>query len=191
MARARIPVRICRLLYGKWPEGEEIMASNKKVIKIFEYALNQEETGKGFFQSSLQRMGVGAAVSAFRQLIEEEEKHIAFINQILDDLRQGREPEFAEPKDLEPTNFFDARAKSEFLDKCVEGSMVPDVTVFNTAWLIEKDLSEFYEKMAGQTEGKAKEALLMLSQWEKGHEKFFREFRDKLSDVYSRMPWGG
>jgi rubrerythrin len=69
--------------------------------------------------------------------------------------------------------------------------MVPDVTVFNTAWLIEKDLSEFYEKMASQTEGTAKNAFLMLAKWEKGHEKFFKEFRDKLSDVYSKMPWGG
>ena len=31
----------------------------------------------------------------------------------------------------------------------MEGSMVPDVTVFNTAWLIEKDISEFYARMAG------------------------------------------
>ncbi len=69
--------------------------------------------------------------------------------------------------------------------------MVPDVTVFNTAWLIENDLSEFYGKMADLTEGIAKEALLMLSSWEKGHEKFFRDFRDKLSEVYSKMPWGG
>ena len=57
-----------------------------------------------------------------------------------------------------------------------------------TACLIEKDLSEFYERMDNQTKGKAKEALLMLSQWEKGHEKFFREYRDKLSEVYSKMP---
>lgn len=69
--------------------------------------------------------------------------------------------------------------------------MVPDITVFNTAWLIEKDLSEFYEKMAQKAEGPAKDALLMLSQWEKGHEKFFREFRDKLNEVCSQMPWGG
>ena len=68
---------------------------------------------------------------------------------------------------------------------------MPDVTVFNTAWLIEKDLSEFYERMASQTEGKAKQALEMLSRWEKGHEIFFRKYRDKLSDMYSQMPWGG
>ena len=92
---------------------------------------------------------------------------------------------------METTDYFDERAKSEFLQQCLEGSMVPDVTVFNTAWLIEKDLSEFYEKMANQTEGKAKEALKMLSDWEKGHERFFREYRDKLTEVYSKMPWGG
>ena len=71
------------------------------------------------------------------------------------------------------------------------GHEMPDVTVFNTAWLIEKDLSEFYAKMAEQTEGRTKEALTMLSDWEKEHERFFREFRDKLSEVYSQMPWGG
>ncbi|NIS60899.1 MAG: hypothetical protein GTO13_09420 [Proteobacteria bacterium] len=69
--------------------------------------------------------------------------------------------------------------------------MVPDVAVFNTAWLIEKDLSEFYEKMANNAEGQAREALMMLSEWEKVHEEFFREYRDKLSEIYSKMPWGG
>lgn len=169
------------------------MATNEQLIKIFEYALNQEQTGKGFFEFSLRRMGVGAAVSAFKRLIEEEEKHIYFINRILADLKKGQELEPANLKSavLEPTNYFDERAKSEFLQQCVEGSMVPDVTVFNTAWLIEKDLSEFYDKMAHQTDGKASEALAMLSAWEKGHETFFRQYRDKLSEVYAQMPWGG
>jgi rubrerythrin len=169
------------------------MSMDEKLIKIFEYALNQEQTGKGFFQYSLERMGVGAAVSAFKQLIQEEEKHIVFINNILADLRKGEEvrPESLKSIAMGPTNYFDDRAKSEFLQQCVDGSMVPDVTVFNTAWLIEKDLSEFYENMAAQTEGKAKEALMMLSHWEKGHELFFRTYRDKLSEAYSRMPWGG
>jgi hypothetical protein len=36
---------------------EENMSSHENLIKIFEYALQQEETGKSFFQNSLQRMG--------------------------------------------------------------------------------------------------------------------------------------
>jgi rubrerythrin len=169
------------------------MSADEKLIKIFEYALNQEQTGRSFFEVSVERMGIGAAVSAFKQLIKEEERHIDFINTILEDLRKGEEvkPESLKSVAMEPTNFFDDRSKSEFLQQCLEGSMVPDVTVFNTAWLIEKDLSEFYENMAAQTEGKAKDALMMLSRWEKAHETFFRTFRDKLSEAYSRMPWGG
>jgi rubrerythrin len=169
------------------------MPVNERLIKIFEYALNQEETGKSFFQHSLGRMGVGSAVSAFKRLIEEEEKHILFIKKILEDLRGKEEIELPNEKEigLEATNYFDERARSEFLQQCIEGSMVPDVTVFNTAWLIEKDLSEFYERMANNTEGKAKEALTMLSRWEKEHEGFFREYRDALSETYSKMPWGG
>jgi uncharacterized protein YhfF len=31
----------------------------------------------------------------------------------------------------------------------------------------------------------------MLARWEKAHEKFFKEYRDKLSTVYAGMPWGG
>ena len=169
------------------------MTANQNLIKIFEYALNQEETGKSFFETSLKRMGWGAALSAFHELIKEEEQHIHFINDILDGLKKGNLDTLPGGKghDLHPTNFFDERAKSEFLQQLLYESMVPDITVFSVAWLIEKDLSEFYEKMANQTEGKAKEALQMLAEWEKGHERFFREFRDKLTEVYSKMPWGG
>jgi len=169
------------------------MANHDMLIKIFNYALHQEETGKIFFQNSLQRMGIGAARSAFERLIEEEEKHILFIKNIIESLGRGGSIELPNKKGVisEPTNFFDERARSEFLQQCLEGSMVPEVTIFNTAWLIEKDLNEFYEKMANQTEGKAKEALLMLSHWEKGHEIFFREYRDRFSEIYSKMPWGG
>ncbi|MBC8418393.1 MAG: hypothetical protein H8E10_07360 [Desulfobacterales bacterium] len=69
--------------------------------------------------------------------------------------------------------------------------MIPDVTVFNTAWLIEKDLSEFYERMTGNAQGPSVAALKMLASWEKAHEKFFKEYRDKLTETYSKMPWGG
>jgi rubrerythrin len=169
------------------------MPASQKLKRIFEYALNQEKTGISFFQSSLDRMAVGAAISAFERLIREEERHIRFITRILKGLEKDGEVdlEAASEVDLEPTNYFDDRARSEFLEQCVEGSMIPDVTVFNTAWLIEKDLSEYYAKMAEKTDGKAREALTMLSNWEKEHERFFREFRDQLSEVYAQMPWGG
>ena len=69
--------------------------------------------------------------------------------------------------------------------------MVPDITIFNVAWLIEKDLREFYEKMVNQTEGYAKEAFTLLADWERGHERFFRDYRDKLIEICSQLSWGG
>ena len=169
------------------------MSKPEGLIKIFEYALNQEETGKAFFQNSLQRLGVGSAVSAFERLIKEEEKHIEFLNRLIAEVKAGKKIGLADVDEvvLKPTDYFDARARSEFLQRCVEGSMVPDVTVFNLAWLIEKDLSEFYQAMAKKTEGEAKLALSLLADWESSHEKFFRQFRDILSETYGRMPWGG
>ena len=118
---------------------------------------------------------------------------MAFISGILKELKAEGQINLEEIKNvaLEPTNYFDERARVEFLEQCIEGSMVPDVTVFNTAWLIEKDLSDFYAKMAEKVDGKPKDALLMLSKWEMEHEKFFRDFRDKLSEIYANMPWGG
>jgi len=93
------------------------MSKNENLIKIFEYALNQEETGKAFFEHSLERMGMGAAISAFKRLIEEEQRHILFINQILKDLKAGEEIKPTEIREmvLEPTDYFDAREKTEFL----------------------------------------------------------------------------
>lgn len=169
------------------------MDHRENLIRIYEFALNQEHTGKDFFESSLSRMGIGPAVSAFKRLVVEEQKHIDFINAILENLRSGNDPDIPATVDIEPEvqNFFNTRAKSEFLEKCLYESMVPDVTVFNTAWLIEKDLSDFYTRMAGATEGQASKALNMLAGWEKRHEEFFREYRDALSDAYARMPWGG
>ena len=169
------------------------MPGNSNVIKIFEYALNQERTGINFFRQSLQRMGIGAAVTALQRLILEEEGHIAFISGILEELRRGHDIDLDDLKDIaiEPTDYFDARARTEFLEQCVHGSMIPDVTVFNTAWLIERDLSDFYSKMAQKVEGAPKSALDMLSKWEAEHEKFFREYRDRLSATYAEMPWGG
>jgi rubrerythrin len=162
-------------------------------MRIFEYALNQELTGLSFFESSIERMGMGSAVGAFERLIEEERRHIAFIRSILAKLKRDGEAEAAPPEeyDLEATDYFDERAKEEFLEQCVTESMVPDVTVFNTAWLIEKDLSEFYARMAEKTSGKARKALEMLAGWEARHERFFREYRDKLTEIYADMPWGG
>jgi rubrerythrin len=165
------------------------MARNKQFIKIFEYALNQEKNGVSFFKNSLKQLQISSAKNAFKRLIEEEEKHIDFIERILKGLRAGPVLQTINVKDLsiKKRNFFGKKAKSEFQKQFKDDSMLPDVAIFNAAWLIERDISEFYTKMANQTGGEAKKAFEMLAKWEMGHEAFFREYRDKLLLMYSDM----
>jgi rubrerythrin len=164
------------------------------LVPVFELALQQEKTGMTFFQSAMTRLGDSAAVSAFKRLIDEEQNHIEFISGILADLRAGGavKPESLETYLSQTGNFFEERARAELLERSLEGSMVPDLTVFNTAWLIERDLSEFYAAMAGKAgPGEPQKAFQMLADWEKTHERLFRGFRDRLFAEYQSMPWGG
>ena len=100
------------------------MVNDAKLEKIFEYALNQEKTGMSFFLNSIERMGVGAAVTALKRLVEEERKHIAFVQSIINDLKLGNKIDLSMAQDpgLIPTDYFDQRARSEFLEQCVQGS---------------------------------------------------------------------
>jgi rubrerythrin len=59
------------------------------------------------------------------------------------------------------------------------------------AYLIERDFAEFYEIAAQQAEGGAKQVLEMLAQWERGHERLFKQFHDQAFAEYAEMPWGG
>ena len=163
------------------------MTQNKQLIKIFEYALTQEKNGMNFFQNALKQLEISATKNVFKRIIEEEEKHVEYIERILKGLKQGPTLEASDfkVKSLKKTQFFDKKTRTEFIKQFKEGSQLPDVAIFNTAWLLEKDISEFYANMASQTEGEAKKALGMLAQWERGHEEFFREYRDRLLKVYS------
>jgi rubrerythrin len=49
------------------------------IRKIYEYALQREYEGKRFFEQNADRLSHAAAVGAFKQLAQEEQKHIEFI----------------------------------------------------------------------------------------------------------------
>jgi rubrerythrin len=162
-----------------------------KVRKIYEYALQREREGKNFFESNAERMSHAAAVGIFRRLANEEQKHIEFIESLLEALDSDHKADSNFAAELEKADLFLQRAKSEMLDQTVMESMVPDLPILRMAYLIERDFSEFYEMAASKTGGDAKEALTMLAKWERGHEELFRELHDEIFKEYAEMPWGG
>ena len=120
------------------------------IHKIYEYALQREYEGKRFFEQNAERLNNAAAVSAFKKLAAEEQKHIEFIQNQLDLLGQGRDSNTEFGVALQKEGFFSQRAISEDIEQTVNEAMVADLPVLRMAYLIEHDLAEFYEKAASK-----------------------------------------
>jgi rubrerythrin len=161
------------------------------IKKIYEYALQCEYEGKRFFEENAARLNHAAAVEAFKQLALEEAKHIEFIQVQIDALNKGNSADIAMGEALEKEGFFTQRAESEMLEQTLIEAMVPDLPVLRMAYLIERDFAEFYEMAAGKVKGDAKEVLKMLADWERGHERYFKQLHDQAFEDYAQMPWGG
>ena len=160
------------------------------VKKAYQYALQREHEGKSFFQNNAERMSHAAASSIFRRLADEEQKHIEFIEMLLRRL-DSDQAEDSPAIDLAQEDRFAQRAESEMLDQTIIESMVPDVAVLRTAYLIERDFAEFYEMAASRAEGDARDALRALASWERAHERLFKDLHDRIFEMYAGMPWGG
>lgn len=158
--------------------------------RVYEYALQREQEGKSFFESNARRMSHAAASGIFQQLATEEQKHIEFIESLLRSL-EGGDSSGPGSALLEQVDRFAQRAESEALDQTVIESMIPDVAILRMAYLIERDLAEFYEQSAEQAGGEAGEALAALARWERGHERLFKDLHDRAFQEYAEMPWGG
>ncbi|MFO7584367.1 MAG: ferritin family protein [Anaerolineales bacterium] len=159
-----------------------------KLEKILEYALEREYEGKRFFVENAERLQNAAARSAFLAIAAEEQKHIDFIAAQIAALNAGVTPQQPETPE---SAFFADRAESQNIIDSVAESMVADLPVLRMAYLIERDFAEFYQAAAGKAEGQAKEILTMLSRWESGHEKLFKQMHDQAFEKYAEMPWGG
>ena len=158
------------------------------ITKILEYALEREYEGKRFFTENAERLHHAAAVSAFKAIAEEEQRHIEFISAQLAALDAGVT---AQTLELPKAGFFADRAESESITDTVNESMVADLPVMRMAYLIERDFAEFYHMAATKSEGEAKKILEMLAKWESGHERLFKKMHDDLFEKYAEMPWGG
>ena len=161
------------------------------IRKVYLYALHREFEGKRFFVENADRLNNPVAASAFKNLAIEEQKHIEFIQSLLDAVDRSDAPPSISSSELNEAGFFSQRLASEAIDQTVYEAMVPDLPVLRMAYLIERDFAEFYEMAAYNADGAARQALQMLARWERGHEKLFKQFHDQAYQAYSQMPWGG
>lgn len=161
------------------------------VAKVLSYALEREREGFAFFSGHAEKAQHAAVVGVFRRLAAEEEGHIRFIEHLVA-THAGESPSAAEPMaTAHDGSFFSERAVSEMIEQTTVEAMVPDLPVLRMAFLIERDLAEFYDSTAARAEGETRQALQRLAGWEREHERLFRTLHDRVFAEYSGMPWGG
>jgi rubrerythrin len=78
-------------------------------------------------------------------------------------------------------------AEMEAIDQSTTEAMVLDLPVLGMEYLIERDFAKFYETTAQKSVGEAREVLLSLSEWERGHERLFKLFYDRAFASYTQI----
>lgn len=161
------------------------------VRKVLDYALEREREGFAFFSEHAGKARHAAVGGMFRRLADEEQSHILYIERLIAELAGGGAPATGPAIADQERSFFSERAASELIEQTTAEAMVPDLPVLRMAFLIERDLAEFYAAQASHVTGPAREAFLRLAGWELEHEKLFKAIHDRVFAEYADMPWGG
>lgn len=164
---------------------------NQEVLRVLSYALDREREGLTFFSGHAEKAGHAAVVGVFRRLADEERGHIRYIEGLMAGLSGKAAPAPEAAPVAHDAGFFTERAASEMIEQTTAEAMVPDLPVLRMAFLIERDLAEFYDGVAARAEGDARAALERLAGWEREHERLFKTLHDRVFAEYSGMPWGG
>lgn len=154
--------------------------------RIFEYTLRREYEGYEFYLQNAARLRHPSAADIFRGLAEEEEAHIVLVKGLVAALEEGEElPDV----NLEEEGAYAQRTGAELLSEQVVESLVPDVAVLRVAYLIERDLVEYYAAVAERTDGKVAETFAALAEWERQHESLLDRLHTRVFEQYTGLPW--
>ena len=128
----------------------------------------------------------------FAKLADEEKAHVQYIERLIADLTGTPAPANESLLIDEDRSFFDDRAASEMIEQTTVEAMVPDLPVLRMAFLIERDLAEFYSGQAARmADGAERDVLERLAGWAREHERLFKSLHDRIFAEYAGMPWGG
>lgn len=160
-------------------------------INILKYAMDREKEGQKFFADNAARFTSPVSKALFERLAELEQEHYDFLKEQVDYYSANKSIKPLNEKILSrKENLFVKREDSEKIEVSLSQSDVPDLAIMRMAYLIEKDFAEYYKDAAEKAEDEdAKELFTMLSNWELGHEKLFKEEYNRLMEEYMNLPW--
>lgn len=159
---------------------------------VIRYAMERELQGVDFFRHQAEKVSLASAKDMLLRLAEVEMDHYEYLKEQLNHFEKHQSFKDVDFDLDREKNIFADRAEHEKLDQQVTESMVPDMSVLRTAYLMEKDFAEFYQNAADNAEDlNAKKLFSTLALWELGHEKLFKEEHQRLMEDYMSQPWGG
>jgi len=149
----------------------------RKESSVLEFAMAMEKEGKAFFSSAANRVKKPATREILLELAAWEEQHYQYLRAERDAIETTGtwlpgEPEagILGPKDKADT-VFGKRGEGQAPEPALPISEVTsDMAILRMAIFIEKDLLEFYVKMAATIEdAKGRQRFITLAQWEGEH----------------------
>ena len=161
------------------------------LLRIFTYALSVEQAGLEFFSERALRSENPTIVQIYQRLTVEERGHVEYIKRLIDKQQAGERVKPSKlSADVTTPNAEVYQAWETAVGEQIEsGDLSADVAALRMAYLIERDLSEFYRQAADYCDDHARAALLLLATWEADHEKLFKSLYDKAFSAYLRLPW--
>lgn len=154
-----------------------------EVQQVKQAILNEIE-GYEFYRMAMKEAQSAEVKEAFEELAEEELKHVEWLKEFFEKLKDGQEDEYklADLPDPPTPGIF----KWDKVDRKNAGIAV---SVFGIGMQMEKSSMEFYTKAAEKTMNKeAKKLYTTLAAWEKTHyEQFAKEYEDLQHEWWSEQ----
>ena len=159
---------------------------------ILRYAMHVELDGEQNYKEHAERSNNPTTKRLFLNLSNMEKDHYDYLKRQLDYYLEDKgfklDDEFIEREE----NIFLERQEVEKMDATIRESHMPDISALRTAYLVERDFKEFYEKASRNVEDKQLSKVFeRLAKWEEGHETMLKNEYDRRMKEYMDLPWGG
>ena len=144
------------------------------VIDIFRIAYQMELRGRDFYQEQSNHVKMPVLKEIFWHLVKMEEGHAEYIKEQIVKIEHSES--IAPPAQDNTDNLFIERMTQQKISAADLKNDLGDYSILRMAYLIEKDLAEYYEKSAGlQGDMKLKSIFDMLAGWEHGHAEMLKK----------------
>jgi len=158
----------------------------KHATKILDFAMKMELEARDFYLDSLQKVSRPETKSLLENLAEWERGHYNYLKKQLDHIiDSGRwDTEAGDLSETEGKGIIEGLSRGSVASPS-PGELSSDFSVLRMAMALETDFRTFYSRAAEKTSNAGgKRILLMLADWEGGHQEMIEEQYKSLQEEF-------